>query len=430
MRAFRFLHAADLHLDSPFKGLSSLPETIRETIRESTFTALWNLIDLAIVEQVDFVVFAGDIYDGADRSLRAQLRFQRAVERLAERGIASYVVHGNHDPDDGRKARLVWPDKVRFFSSKEVEWAAVENRQGQMTAQVHGISFASSAVKDNLAALYKVNRQDVFNIGLLHGNIDGDEAHDNYAPCTLRQLIGSGFQYWALGHIHSRRVLSEAPWVVYPGNIQGRSVREVGPRGCYIVDVSENGQARLQFHAIDQVRWFVQKVSIEGLTTEQQLRDELAHALEGCGEQAEGRSAVVRLVVEGKGQLHRVLQSGNALQELGFEFREEQQRRLGGEPLNWVWLESIQLRTGLKLDRQQLLLQDGFLSDLLASTSALMENESELRAYCIQALEALLSHAKAGKLLAELLEDEKGDWLRAAEELALGLIAEEEGWDA
>ncbi|MDF2814932.1 MAG: repair exonuclease [Paenibacillus sp.] len=430
MRAFRFMHAADLHLDSPFKGLSSLPQLIRETIRESTFQALWNLVDLAITEKVDFVVFAGDIYDGADRSLRAQLRFQRAVERLAERGIASYVVHGNHDPDDGRKAKLTWPDYVHFFSSKEVECKEALNSKGHVLAHVHGMSYATSSVKDNLAALYAIQRKDVFNIGVLHGNVDGDAAHDNYAPCTLRQLSASGFQYWALGHIHSRRILSQSPWIVYPGNIQGRSVRETGAKGCCIVDVSETGQAQLQFHSVDQVRWSIERVSIEGLTSEQELRDELAVMLEHSAEQADGRLTVVRLIVEGRGPLHRILQSGSGLQELAGELREEQLRRLDrDEHSRWVWLESIQLRTGLAIDRGQLLLQDGFLSDFLASTGALLENEHELEAYCLQALEPLLAHPKAGRLFAELLQEERVDWLKAAEELALGLIADEERWD-
>ncbi|WP_127588503.1 metallophosphoesterase family protein [Paenibacillus koleovorans] len=446
MRAFRFMHVADLHLDSPFKGLAGLPERIRESIRESTFDALQRMIDTAIEEQVDGVLIAGDVYDGADRSLRAQLRFQRAMQRLAERGIAAYVVHGNHDPDDGRKAKLAWPETVHFFSSTEPECRPLEDRSGGLLAHVHGMSFGTSAVRDNLAARYAAREGGGFQIGLLHANVDGDAGHDNYAPCSTRQLAASGFHYWALGHIHSRRVLGEEPWIVYPGNIQGRSAREVGPKGCYIVDVSESGRAELRFRPLDAVRWFAETVSIEGMTTEQELRDELAFRLEQVDSGAAGgRSAVVRLQLEGRGPLHRALQSGSLLQELLGELREEQLRRaerggwsgarlgLGGEERErWVWPESIVLRTGVELDRERLLRQEGFIGDLIASVNGLLEagrSSSELEAYCRTALEPLLQHPKAGRLVEELLREEGADWLRAAEELALGLLTEEEGWD-
>lgn len=431
MRAFRFMHAADLHLDSPFKGLSTLPEPIKGVIRESTFVALRNLVQTAIEEQVDFVVLAGDIYDGADRSLRAQLRFQRAMEQLSEQAIPVYIVHGNHDPDDGRKAKLTWPESVHFFSSKEPEWVEAVDRQGRKLAHIQGMSYPTSAVKDNLAALYASRRSDLFHIGLLHGNVDGDAGHDNYAPCTLQQLSASGLDYWALGHIHSRRILREAPWVVYPGNIQGRSVRETGPKGCCLVDVSETGHVRVQFRTTDHVRWLAESVSINGMTSEQELRDELEQKLEQCMALADGRSLVVRLYVEGRGPLHRVLQSGSGLQELLAELRDEQLKKLerdGGAI--WVWPESVQLRTGLDIDRERLLGQDGFISDLLRSTSGLLDDERELELFCARALEPLLSHPKAGRIVSEMLKDERADWLRAAEQLALGLVADEEGWDA
>lgn len=432
MRAFRFLHAADLHLDSPFKGLSALPEPIREIIRESTFQAFRNLVTTAIEERVDFVVLAGDIYDGADRSLRAQLRFQQGAERLAERGIPLYVVHGNHDPDDGRKARLTWPDSVHFFSSVEPELIEAVDRHGRALAGIQGMSYPNASVRDNLAARY--THRSVggrYQIGLLHGNVDGDAGHDNYAPCTLQQLTGSGLDYWALGHIHSRRTLSSEPWVVYPGNIQGRSIRETGPKGCYVVDVSDSGTTSLSFRPTDAVRWIVEPVSIDGLTSEQELRDEMERVLDSAAVLADGRPAVVRLQLVGRGPLHRVLQSGSSLQELMGELREEASRRAELDTAaGWTWLESVQLQTGLALDRELLLAQDGFLSDLLRSADGLLADGRELESFCARSLEPLLAHPKAGRLLAELLADERADWLRAAEQLALGLLAEEEGWDA
>ncbi|MDG0813615.1 DNA repair exonuclease [Cohnella rhizosphaerae] len=150
------MHAADLHLDSPFRGLSKVPYAVRERLKNSTLNALDRLVDTVLREELDFVVLSGDLYDAADRSLRAQLRMQRAMGRLAEAGAQVFVVHGNHDPSGGRSARLDWPANVHVFGTEEVGCAPAYTRGGELAANVYGISYREAAVKDNLALRYRV----------------------------------------------------------------------------------------------------------------------------------------------------------------------------------------------------------------------------------------------------------------------------------
>lgn len=448
MKPLRFIHAADLHLDSPFKGISGLPEAYRERMKESTFLALREMIQLAAREQVDFVVISGDVYDLADRSLRAQIRFQRALQQLASLEIPVYVIHGNHDPEDGHAAKLTWPAAVHFFASDRVETVTVKKPDRGMIAQIHGISYPTAAVTDNLALMFRRGELDVYQIGLLHTNVDGDPGHDNYAPCSKQDLLRSGIHYWALGHVHTRKVLQEQPAIVYPGNIQGRSIRETGPRGCYLVEVDESGRAKLSFHELDSVRWFKEHVEITGMETEQQLRDALERRSEIIRLQAGGRAVIVRFVLEGRGAVHRLLRKGKALEELLVELREEEAERSGlgsgrldvGERAaelrdlqdaaagSFVWVESIEDRSGSEIELEALRQQKSFTGDLLRLSGALLQDDAALRGFAGEALAALLALPQAAGAAAADLERLQ-QWLRAAEELAAGLLAADGGWD-
>ncbi|KQX46954.1 MULTISPECIES: metallophosphoesterase family protein [unclassified Paenibacillus] len=422
MKRLRFMHAADLHLDSPFKGMSALPERVRERIRESTFEALKELVALAIQEQVDFVLISGDVYDLSDRSLRAQIRFQKALERLADRGIPTYIIHGNHDPEDGRAAKLDWPAAVHFFACDQVETISVEKPNRGIIAQIHGISYRSSAVTDNLAVKFKAGQENVCQIGLLHTNVDGDPGHDNYAPCSKQDLLEAGMNYWALGHVHTRNVLHQQPAIVYPGNLQGRSIRETGPRGCYIVDMSEDGRAELTFHALDQVRWFLEQLSVTGIQTEQELKDRLGEQLERIRSEADGRDAVVRLVLEGRSAVHGLLRKGRALQELTAELREDEAERS-----RFVWVESIEDRTASELDLEALQQEKSFLGDLLRYSAALQGDDEALALFASEALAALQSLPQAAGDPAAAEPERLREWLRAAQELAADLLSADGG---
>jgi exonuclease SbcD len=458
MKAIRFMHAADLHLDSPFIGMAALPQGIRESLRQSTFIALANMVQLAIQQKVDFVLISGDVYDLADRSLRAQIRFQKALQHLTSSGIAVYIVHGNHDPEDGLAAKLNWPAGAHFFSTQSVDCLPVVLEGKGTVAHIYGVSYATAAVTENLvmriAEKYESNKREgnsdtLFRIGLVHTNVDGDQGHANYAPCSMQDLLNSGMHYWALGHVHTRQVLHSAPPIVYPGNLQGRSVRETGAKGCYIVDVSEYSEVKLTFHALDAVRWQQRSLSIQGIQTEQELKERFEHALEQAREEAAGRAAIVRITLTGRGAIHALLQKGTLLQELVTELREEESSRLraGGSwntglleaegfmdanemrMTNYVWIESVQVLSGLEIDKGLLLEQESFLGDLLRLSESILSDEALFAAFCAEALDPLFAHGKAAKHLAELGLPERQVWLKAAQELAINYLAVDAGWD-
>lgn len=450
MKRFRFIHGADLHLDSPFAGMTEIPPAIRKVLRQSTFTALNRLVALAIRVKADFVLLAGDVYDLADRSLRAQIRFQKAMAALAEHGISAYIVHGNHDPADGRAARLTWPPSVHFFSHGEVECVPVVTPDREHVANVYGISYPTAAVGDNYALRFRREGHGPYHIGLLHTNVDSDAGHADYAPCTKEQLARAGMDYWALGHVHGRRVLHEAPHIVYPGNLQGRSIRETGEKGCYVVDVTEEGETLLTFHPLDAVRWLRIPVSIEGAVSEQELKERLEGGLEEARGASGGRPAIVRLELTGRGPLHRIVQSGAYLAELVSELRENEAERVSGSYLyetgnlgdessseaDFVWIESVRVSTGLDIDWELLASQKSFLGDLIRFSGELGEDDGQLREFAAECLAPLLNHGKAAKVLAG---DNGGngldpavldEWLKAAAEMAVDFLADEEEWDA
>jgi len=249
MPSFSFVHASDIHLDSPFSAYSRNNPELASAMRSATTKAYERIIDLCIRERVDFLLVAGDTYDGEDRSLRAQVRFRDGLERLDEAGIRSFVVYGNHDPLSSWASSLEWPAGTFIFRDR-LEAVRVE-RGGQLLACVQGISYRERDERRNLIPLFR-RTSPAFHIGLLHANVGSDTGHEPYAPCSIEDLVGSGMDYWALGHAHRRKVLSAAsPMIVYPGNTQGRNIKEGGGKGCYLVRVTEGGETEATFRELD-----------------------------------------------------------------------------------------------------------------------------------------------------------------------------------
>ncbi|WP_442601343.1 metallophosphoesterase family protein [Paenibacillus sp. KN14-4R] len=446
MQSFRFLHSADLHLDSPFLGMTGVPEAIRDRLRDSTFHAFEALVHLAIQKKVDFVLISGDVYDAADRSLKAQIRLQKGVQILASYGIEVFLIHGNHDPLDGRVAKLKWPDGVHIFATDQVETLPVIKPDRGVIAYVHGTSYPTAAVSQNLAVKFKpfLTSKPVYQIAMLHTNVDGASDHDNYAPCTKRELMESGMDYWALGHIHHRQELNPQgqPHIVYPGNIQGRSIRETGKKGCYIVDVNEAGISTLTFHSLDVVRWEVVTISIEGMDSEQALKDTLEERVEDLRMNSDGRSAIVRVRLEGRGQLNDRLRKGQAVAELLEEIRADEVKRFLtndevesyidelpiGPEVTFVWIESVIDQTSREIDVESLLSEPNFIGDLLRESRHLQQDEKELRIFAREALEGLASQTGLGKLVLPKTDQELQELLQAAEGLVLDYLADG-GWE-
>ena len=423
MARLRFIHAADLHLDSPFRGIrNEAPDYVAETLRRATFDAYDNIVGLCLREQVDALLVAGDIYDGADRSLRAQLKFVDGLNRLDAGGVRSFVCHGNHDPLDGWEARLSLPQGcVRF--GPEVTAEAVFPSEPQR-ATVHGISYPRREVRENLSPLFDESATGTgFGIGLLHANVGGNPEHDSYAPCSIADLVETGLDYWALGHVHTRQVLrQERPTVVYPGNPQGRNPREIGERGVYLVEVDDYGAVSLDFRPVDVVRWEALEVDIGDLETEQHLLDAINHATASCAEVADGRSVVFRLELIGRGPLHGTLRRSGTVEEL----RERVNEQYAGAA-RWLWCERIHADTASPVDREQVAQREDFAGDLARLSNDLRSDPAAL-AKLGELLRPLYVNSNAAPYLRDNLpsEEELLELLEAAEDECLATLVGEE----
>lgn len=233
-----FLHAADLHLDSPFTGLTRLPQTIFQDIRNSTFKALDRLVETAIHKKVDFILLVGDLFDQERHSLKAQVRLREAFRTLQEHHIDVFLSYGNHDFMNGHAYKVDYPDNVHIFASESVETISYK-KDGEVLASIHGFSYVQRDITENKVPEYQIKDHHIpWHIAMLHGSLATNTVHDTYAPFRLHELIDKGFDYWALGHIHQRAILHQEPYIVYPGNIQGRHRKEMGEKGCYHVVMS------------------------------------------------------------------------------------------------------------------------------------------------------------------------------------------------
>lgn len=409
----RFIHAADLHLDSPFKGLQNLPPHIRHRLIQSTFEAFENVVQLAIHNKVDFVLFAGDIYDRADRSLKAQLAFMEGLERLSEQGIHSFIVHGNHDPLDGFS--FVWqpPERVHFFSAEQVEKASFY-KNGTEAAHIYGISYPTAKVDENLSHRFKRENQDIFSVALLHTNCGGAKEHENYAPCTKQDLLRAGFDYWALGHVHQRQIIHQQPPMIYPGNIQGRHIREQGEKGVYLIDVDEGGHISFAFHASQKIVWLERKVDISGIEQMDQLFELLTEERMNLRNKYPAYPLIVRLKCRGITPLAQHLSRREIIQTMVTQWNEAER-----DKSEFVWLESFHFVGQGVFDRDAGKESHPLLSELFHLVD-LSEQDTSLRKRMMrEGLSELLDHFRIGNFLEPWDEVEERELIKRAEALLL-----------
>jgi DNA repair exonuclease SbcCD nuclease subunit len=357
MRTLRFVHASDLHLDATFGGVDATDDKVARALERSTLEALDRVVQLCIDCKADFLVVAGDLYNSADHSLRAELHFQRAMRRLADAEIGAFVVRGNHDPADGWSAGLELGDSVVVFPADRVERREVL-RDGEVVCAVYGRSFATRQVTENLALGFERQEGDPFAVAVLHANVGQREGWDNYAPCSVDDLRAAGMDYWALGHIHLAGRVSDNPPAAYPGSTQGLDPTEEGPRGCYVVHLDEDGAVE-EFVETSSVRWRGLEVDASDL----QGIDELRSALEeGCAEVREssaGRPTIVRLGLTGRSSVHAQLSRPGVISDLAADLRQEQ---LELDP--WIWVDRLRDRTRPVLDLAEILGEEGLRGDL------------------------------------------------------------------
>lgn len=431
LEPFRFLHAGDLHLDSPVEGLSAeAPPQILAVLRRATTDAWRNVVDVAIDHRVDFVVIAGDVFEVASPTLLGQTRFRDGLARLADAGIRSFVVHGNHDPLDGRSwaPSLEFPSAVYRFGTEPGASVAVV-RDGREIARIHGRSYPRAAVGDNYASAMRAFPESPFNVGLLHTNVGDRPGHANYAPCAVEDLRASGMQYWALGHIHQPGRILDDPPAYYSGIPQGRDPGELGARGCYLVEVDAAGHVSPTFVATDVVRWHPLEVSIEDLAGDEALREACRAAVELALADADGRSLVVRIRLIGRGPLHANLVRIGYLADLRQLLNEEH-----GVVPPLAWIESIRDATRAEIDLEARRDAPDFVGDFLRTVATARrsgrstdpEEFERWQAILRESVHALFEAAPRGRrYLRDVAPDAEalvGPLLDEAESLGLDLL--------
>ncbi len=332
---FKFLHAADIHLDSPLRGIVRYEGMPVDDIRLATRRAFDNLVRLAIDEKVRFVLLAGDLYDGHWKHTSTGNFFASRMTRLREARIPVFLVAGNHDAANRMTKSLRLPHNVSVFSAKHPETKMLP----ESDVAIHGQSFSNQSVFDNLAANYPAKRPGCFNIGLLHTSVSGYEGHEPYAPCTLDDLRRKEYDYWALGHVHSWQELCSSPQVVFSGNLQGRNIREAGPKGCVLVTVGDGYEILQCDHVpLDVIRWGRASVDLVGAASIDELQERTSVAIRALMGDAEERPLVLRVELKGSTSLHDRLVAEN-------QWRDDLRALAADVGSESVWLEKIVLRT-------------------------------------------------------------------------------------
>ena len=377
---FRFVHAADLHLDTPFKGLTATDGHVAQALRDASLDAFDGLVELAIDREAIFVLLAGDIYDGESRGVRAQLRFLRGLQRLSAASIQVFIVHGNHDPLGGWSAIRQWPQGVTVFGHEGVECHPVESN-GQRLANVYGISYPRQDVTENLSLRFHRQNGAGLHIGLLHCNMGNNPEHGSYSPCELDDLVHAGMDYWALGHIHQRpSTYPRDPWVVYPGNLQGRSPKpsECGPKGAIVVEADPAAVRSVEFVELDKARFVQAPADVTSAGDFAGLRQLLVESGERLREEHGQRDLVVRAVLEGSGDVHSELTEAR-LEELLVDLRREYELR---RPI--LFWEGIVDRTSPEVNLCAIRDRGDFLGEVLRHSESLGADPQQMRAFFVE----------------------------------------------
>lgn len=356
----RFIHAADIHLDSPLTGLSAYPDAPAKSLRSATRDAFTNLINEAIEQQVDFLIIAGDLYDGGWKDHNTGIFFCREMGRLKKAGIHAYVKFGNHDAESEMTRKLTLPDNVHTFESRKAHTFLIED----LKVALHGRSFKDAATTENLAQSYPDPVPGMFNIGVLHTALGVHATHANYAPCTIDELHAKGYQYWALGHVHECQIWQGAATIVFPGNLQGRHIRETGPRGAVLVTADETGVQKVERLFVDVLRWHSVDVDASGCSTMADVVRAINEELQTVVESSPpNMPSAVRITITGKTPAHGELFGMEA------QLRAEvlaSAAALGAERL---WIEKVKTST-TPMDEPDVIRARG---DALADLQALFE---------------------------------------------------------
>jgi DNA repair exonuclease SbcCD nuclease subunit len=437
MQRFCFIHAADLHLDTPFEGIRGAAPAVARALRDASLDAFDALVELCLERAAAFLLIAGDVYDGAERGLRAQLRFRAGLERLARAGVAVLVVHGNHDPsEEGWSAIREWPDGVTIFGSDRLAAVSIGGESGRAPlATIYGISYARRDEMGNLSALFPrrgtaPRSERGLRIGLLHCNAGGQAGHAPYAACSVSELAEADVDYWALGHVHVRQVLSREPWIVYPGNLQGRSPHagEQGEKGAMVVEVENGRVARVEFQALDRLRFLTVTLDVSAHRDLGAVERALRAGADALREEHPGRGLVLSGRLVGRSALERDLARPRSLDDLLESLRDsygarERDAERDDVPA-FLWWASLTSAVIRPIDRDARRARDDFYAQLLGLSDELASHPDELLRFAREAV-ADLPEVLRDEALPELTDALLRELLQRAEQTALELVCDD-----
>ena len=373
----KFIHAADLHVDSPLRGLDSYDGAPVARLRGASRQALIALVELALEQQVAMVLLAGDIYDGNWADFRTGLFFREQMLRLRRSGILVFMVKGNHDAESQITKQLPEVEGVHVFSAYKSETIDME----ALGVAVHGRSFPHRAVPEDLVPLYPDPLPGRFNIGLLHTSLTGREGHDSYAPTSVEVLCDKGYDYFALGHVHAREVVRPSdPRIVFPGNLQGRHAKETGPKGCELVTVEGGVITAAEFIPMEVVRWHQLRLDVSGLSSVDALARHFVGQARELVADARDRLHAVRLVIQGESALHRL-----EAEEPGSIAAAIQAATQDLEDTD-IWIEQIRLDLQSPMDRTAMAGRADAVGEVVRLVDVVSTDEGQLKAWFSQQL--------------------------------------------
>ncbi len=397
----KFVHCADLHLDSPFQGLTTKEPSLAGRFKHATNDSFVKIIELCLSEKVDFLTIGGDTFDGVDRSLCAQILLRDQFERLCKANIAVVIVAGNHDPLSDWLTEIQFPDNVHLLEGDKVEKFPIE-KDGKVVAFIYGISYKVSNVTENLSLKFQSDEKDTFSIGMLHANVGSRKEHAVYAPCTINDLKAGNMDIWLLGHIHIPDVICKKPLMLYPGNIQGRHINEDGPRGCYLVKVDSNHKISHEFKPVHNILWKQEEINIKNIMTSIELtdllsdkcEDELSNLIE------DEKGIVIRWKLTGPSPLYHELTMTDMIKETKEILVD---RFFSQTP--FAFPESIRLSIKPEKKREDYVNQENFIGDFL-KLAGKTKNNNQMKNELLEMLNQPLSNRTIRKYLEEVDEKE------------------------
>ncbi|PDT28663.1 DNA repair exonuclease [Rhizobium sp. L9] len=330
--AYRFVHTADLHLDSPLRSLALRNAELADLVSDASRQTLVAIVDLCLEEQVDALVIAGDLYDGEQTSMKTARFLASQLERLHRAGIVVFKIRGNHDAMSKIARELVMPDTVKIFGGHA---ETVETTKGSLSVAIHGLSFAKPQAPDPLLPKFKPPVADAVNIGIMHTSLAGSAGHDVYAPCNVLDLHASGFDYWALGHLHQRSHYPGTATVIMPGMPQGRDINEAGVKTVSLVTVADDRTVTVEERRTSIAQFERVNVDLTGVDDWREAAMMVETALMAQRDRTASPHLVARLRLSGRTPLSWQLRRDVDLMQA------EAERR--SDAIGRTWIEKLEL---------------------------------------------------------------------------------------